>query len=38
MLQRKGGERPMIKDLDEGFQEGLRDLQAGGEVLIPVGV
>ena len=25
----------MIQDLDEGFQEGLRELQAGGEGLIP---
>ena len=30
----KGGERLRIQDLDEGFQEVLRELQAGGEVLI----
>ena len=34
MLQIKGGESLRIKDLDEGFQEGLRDFQAGGEELI----
>ena len=34
MLQIKGGESLSIKDLDEGFQEGLRDFQAGGEELI----
>ena len=28
----------MIQDLDEGFQEGLRELQAEVEVLIPAGV
>ena len=28
----------MIRDLDEGFQEGLRELQARGEGLIPTGV
>ena len=32
-LQREGGERLRIQDLDEGFQEVLRELQAIGEGL-----
>ena len=38
VFQREGGERLIIQDLDEGFQEGLGGLQAGGEGLIPAGV
>ena len=29
VLQREGEERLMIQDLYEGFQEGLREFQAG---------
>ena len=38
VLQRKGGERLMIQDLYEGFQEVLKELQVGGGGLIPAGV
>ena len=38
VFQRKGGERLMIQDLDEGFKEGLIDLQDGGYGLIPADV
>ena len=34
VFQREGGERLKIKDLDEGFQDGLRELKAGVEGLI----
>ena len=37
-LQIEGGERTKIQDLDEDFHEGLKELQARGEGLIPAGV
>ena len=38
VFHREGGERLSIRYLDEGFQDLLRELQAGGGVLIPEGV
>ena len=38
VFQREGEERQIIEDLDEGFKEGRRELQAGGEGLITEGV
>ena len=37
-FHREGGYRTRIQDLDEGFQEGLRELQARGEGFILAGV